>query len=117
VNAYWQPTQSGWVPSISGGYGWNTVSGTQSAATNSQSWFAGLTWDDVFVDGNSAGVAIGQAPTGENLEKSTLLEIFYKYQVSDNISVTPAIIYGSDNQRLVGNSSNWGGVIQTTFKF
>jgi len=117
INAYWQPTESGWVPSISGGYGWNTVSGTPSAATNSQSWFAGLTWDDVFVAGNSAGVAVGQAPTGQNLEKSTMLEIFYKYQVSDNISVTPAIIYGSDNQRLVGNSSNWGGVIQTTFKF
>ena len=117
INAYWEPTQSGWAPSISAGYGWNTVSGTQSDATNSQSWFAGLTWDDVFVDGNSAGVAIGQAPTGSNLEKSTMLEIFYKYQVSDNISVTPAIIYGSDNQRLVGNSSNWGGVIQTTFKF
>jgi hypothetical protein len=46
-----------------------------------------------------------------------MLEIFYKYQVSDNISVTPAIIYGSDNQRLAGNSSNWGGVVQTTFKF
>jgi hypothetical protein len=117
INAYWEPTQSGWAPSISLGYGWNTVSGTKSDATNSQSWMAGLTWDDVFVDGNSAGVAIGQAPTGENLEKSTLLEIFYKYQVSDNISITPAIIYGSDNQRLAGNSSNWGGVIQTTFKF
>jgi len=117
LNAYWQPTESGWVPSISAGYGWNTVSGTESAATNSQSWFAGLTWDDVFVDGNSAGVAVGQAPTGEDLEKSTLLEFFYKYQVSDNISVTPAIFYASDNQRLAKNSSNWGGVIQTTFKF
>jgi hypothetical protein len=117
INAYWEPTQSGWAPSISLGYGWNTVSGTQSDATNSQSWMAGLTWDDVFVDGNSAGVAIGQAPTGENLEKATMLEIFYKYQVSDNISITPAIIYGSDNQRLADNSSNWGGVIQTTFKF
>ena len=117
LNAYWQPTQSGWVPSISASYGWNTVSGTESAATNSQSWMAGLQWEDVFVDGNSAGVAIGQAPTGEDLEKATMLEIFYKYQVSDNISVTPAIIYGSDNQRLAGNSSNWGGVIQTTFKF
>jgi len=117
VNAYWQPTESGWVPSISGGYGWNTVSGTPSAATDSQSWFAGLTWDDVFVAGNSAGVAVGQAPTGENLEKSTMLEFFYKYQVSDNISITPAIIYGSDNQRLAGNSSNWGGILQTTFKF
>jgi hypothetical protein len=117
VNAYWQPTQSGWIPSISGSYGWNTVSGTQSAATNSQSWMAGLQWSDVFVQGNSAGVAVGQAPTGEDLEKSTLMEFFYKYQVSDNISVTPAIFYASDNQRLVGNSSNWGGVVQTTFKF
>ena len=117
LNAYWEPTQSGWAPSISLGYGWNTVSGTKSAATNSQSWMAGLQWDDVFVDGNTAGVAIGQAPTGQDLEKSTLLEFFYKYQVSDNISITPAIFYASDNQRLVDNSSNWGGVIQTTFKF
>ena len=117
VNAYWQPTQSGWVPSISAGYGWNTVSDTNSDATDSQSWFVGLQWEDVFVNGNSAGIAIGQAPTGEDLEKSTMLEFFYKYQVSDNISVTPAIIYGSDNQRLAGNSSNWGGVVQTTFKF
>ena len=122
LNAYWQPTQSGWVPSISAGYGWNTVSGTKSDATNSQSWMAGLTWDDVFVDGNSAGIAIGQAPTGENrngkeLDKATMLEIFYKYQVSDNISITPAIFYASNNQRLSDNSSNWGGVIQTTFKF
>jgi hypothetical protein len=117
LNAYWQPQKSGIIPSISAGYGWNTVSGTQSAATDSQSWFAGLQWEDVFVGGNSAGVAIGQAPTGEDLEKATMLEIFYKYQVSDNISVTPAIFYASDNQRLADNSSNWGGVIQTTFKF
>jgi hypothetical protein len=122
LNAYWEPTQSGWIPSISVGYGWNTVSGTKSDATNSQSWMAGLTWDDVFVDGNTAGIAVGQAPTGENrngkdLDKSTLLEFFYKYQVSDNISITPAIFYASDNQRLAKNSSNWGGVIQTTFKF
>ncbi len=117
LNAYWQPQKSGIVPSISAGYGWNTVSGTASDATDSQSWFAGLQWEDVIVRGNSAGVAIGQAPTGEDLEKSTLLEFFYKYQVSDNISVTPAIFYASDNQRLADNSSNWGGVIQTTFRF
>ncbi len=117
LNAYWAPTKSGWVPSISGGYGWNTVSGTESAATDSQSWFAGLQWEDVFVGGNSAGVAIGQAPTEETLEKSTMVEVFYKYQVSDNISITPAVFYASDNQRLADDSSNWGGVIQTTFKF
>jgi len=117
VNAYWQPTQSGWVPSISAGYGWNTVSGTASAATDSESWFAGLQWADVFAKGNSAGIAVGQAPTGEDLEDATMLEIFYKYQVSDNISITPAIFYASDNQRLNDNASKWGGVIQTKFTF
>jgi len=117
VNAYWQPQQSGIVPSVSVGYGWNTVSGTKSDATDSQSWMAGLQWSDVFVKGNSAGVAVGQAPTGEDLEKATMLEIFYKYQVSDNISITPAIFYASDNQRLDDNASKWGGVIQTKFTF
>jgi hypothetical protein len=117
VNAYWQPKQSGWVPSISAAYGWNTVSGTESAATDSESWFAGLQWSDVFAKGNSAGIAVGQAPTGEDLEDTTMLEIFYKYQVSDNISITPAIFYASDNQRLNDNSSKWGGVIQTKFTF
>jgi hypothetical protein len=117
VNAYWQPEKSGIVPSVSVGYGWNTVSGTKSAATDSQSWMAGLQWSDVFAKGNSAGVAVGQAPTGEDLEKATMLEIFYKYQVSDNISITPAIFYASDNQRLNDNASKWGGVIQTKFTF
>ena len=121
-NAYWQPLKSGWAPSISAGYGWNTVSNNDSAAKDSQSWFAGLQWEDVFVDGNSAGIAVGQAPTGEKrngntLDAPTMLEIFYKYQVSDNISVTPAVFYVSDNQRLEDNNSNWGGVVKTTFKF
>lgn len=124
-NAYWQPMKSGWVPSISAAYGWNTVSGVPSDKTttnNSQSWMAGLQWSDVFLKGNSAGVAVGQAPTGQNLkgndlDAATMLEIFYKYQVSDHISITPAIFYASNNQRLVDNSSNWGGVIQTKFTF
>ena len=46
-----------------------------------------------------------------------MLEVFYKYRVSDNISVTPAVFYVSDNQGAKNAASNWGGVIQTTFKF
>ena len=42
INAYWQPKKSGIIPSVSGAYGWNTVSGTATpnAATNSQTWMA-----------------------------------------------------------------------------
>ena len=120
ANAYWQPLQSGWVPSISGGYGYNWVSGTAGTgdATNSQSWFAGLQWADVFAKGNSAGVAVGQAPTATTagVNDATLLEIFYKFRVSDNISITPALFYVDNNQRYQ-DSSKWGGVIQTKFTF
>jgi hypothetical protein len=120
INAYWQPTESGWVPSISAGYGYNGVSGRVGAtdATNSDSWFVGLQWDDAFVAGNTAGVAVGQAPSAETagVTDATILEFFYKFQVTDNISITPALFYVDNNQRYQ-DSSKWGGVIQTKFTF
>ena len=120
INAYWQPKTSGIIPSVSAAYGWNTVAGptTPNAATNTQTWFAGLQWSNVFGKGNSAGVAYGQPGNAEGLsEKAQMLEIFYKYKVSDNISVTPAILYVSNNQAFKNASSNWGAVLQTQFRF
>lgn len=120
VNAYWQPTQTGWIPSISAGYGYNGVSGNPGAtdATDSDSWFVGLQWDDALVAGNAAGVAVGQAPTADTqgVNNATMLEVFYKFQVTDNISITPAVFYVDNNQRYQ-DSSKWGGVIQTKFTF
>jgi len=120
VNAYWQPVESGWVPSVSAGYGYNFVSGATGVtdATDSDSWYVGLQWDDVFLTGNAFGVAVGQAPTAETagVGDATMLEIFYKYQLTDNISITPALFYVDNNQRYQ-DSSKWGGVIQTKFTF
>jgi hypothetical protein len=119
MSAYWQPSESGIVPSISAGYGYNGVSGNGSVtgATDSDSWYVGLQWSDVFAQGNSAGVAVGQPGNSENISQdSTMLEVFYKYQVTDNISITPAIFYVSNNQRFQ-NESSFGGVVQTKFKF
>jgi hypothetical protein len=120
VNAYWQPTESGWIPSISAGYGYNGVSGAVGAtdATDSDSWFVGLQWADAFVAGNTAGIAVGQAPSAETagVSDATMLEFFYKFQVTDNISITPALFYVDSNQRYQ-DSSKWGGVIQTKFTF
>ena len=118
-NAYWQPKTSGIVPSISFGYGYNGVNGagSRTGATNSESWFAGLQWSDVFAVGNAAGVAVGQPSNSANAAKATMLEVFYKYRVSDNISITPAVFYASGNQGAQNAASNWGGVIQTKFTF
>jgi len=120
INAYWQPSESGWIPSISAGYGYNGVSGKvgKTDATDSDSWFVGLQWNDAFVAGNAAGIAVGQAPSAETrgVDDATLLEFFYKFQVTDNISITPALFYVDSNQRYQ-DSSKWGGVVQTKFTF
>ena len=120
INAYWQPKTSGIIPSVSGAYGWNNVTGaaTPNGATNSQTWFAGLQWSDVFAKRNAAGFAIGQPGNASGLsEKALMWETFYRYQVSDNVSITPAVFYVSNNQSFSGASSNYGGVIQTKFTF
>jgi hypothetical protein len=124
ISAYWQPSKSGIVPSISGGYGWNTVGlnaqnkPTPAGATDSQTWYAGLQWSDVFAKGNGAGFAIGQPGNASSISKDALMwEVFYKYRVSDNISITPAVFYVTNNQAFTGASSNFGGVIQTKFTF
>jgi hypothetical protein len=125
INAYWQPKKSGIIPSISGAYGWNTVSladnrQTPRGATDSQTWMAGLQWSDVFAKGNAAGFAIGAPGNAASLaadQKAIMWEAFYRYKVSDAISVTPAVFYVSNNQGLKQASSNYGGVIQTTFRF
>jgi hypothetical protein len=127
IAGFWEPLDSGWAPSISAGYGYydggtaratTGVGATQTITT--QSWMVGLQWKDVFLKGNNAGFALGQAPFSTDLNvassQSMMYEFFYKYQVSDNISVTPAIFWVNDYQRNA-YSYTWGGVIQTTFRF
>ncbi|MEB3207897.1 MAG: iron uptake porin [Synechococcus sp.] len=58
ISGFWQPSKSGWLPSISGGYGINSSSG--SDLRTSQSWMVGLQWNDVLVEGNSFGMGVGQ---------------------------------------------------------
>jgi Ni/Co efflux regulator RcnB len=145
VGAFWQPLDKGFIPSISVGYGFTDMSGSVAAANNptrqfsssraavdSQSWTVALQWDDAFVKGNSAGFAFGQAanpnnnPTTGSACTATsvcatpndawMYEIFYKFQVTDNISITPSIFWVQD-MVLNGVGDAWGGVIQAQFRF
>jgi len=94
---------------------------TPNAATDSQTWMAGLQWSDVFLKGNAAGAAIGAPGNAASLaddKKAMMAEIFYRHKVSDNVTVTPALFWVSNNQALKNNVQDYyGGVIQTTFKF
>jgi hypothetical protein len=145
VNAYWQPKKGGFIPSISLGWGLNSLSGNETRSngtefatpyvSESQSWFVGLEWKDLFAKGNAAGMAVGQPVFATQLKSGTtsglnttpddgnyVWEWWYKFQVTDNISITPAIFYLSRPLgQLTGPSdqsfSIFGGLVQTTFKF
>ena len=43
--------------------------------------------------------------------------MFYKFQVTDNISITPGLFYITDSSNQVGDKNLWGGLIQTQFRF
>ena len=148
LSAYWTPKTAGYVPSISAGWGYSSydAANTQvnqgllgspiSGITAAQNWYVGLQWADAFVKGNSLGMAVGQ-PTfvtamnsGTPQDGNFAWEWWYKFQVTDNISVTPAIFYLSNPQGAFGFSdaqtaglstthplTNFGGLIKTTFKF
>jgi hypothetical protein len=117
VAGYWQPLESGFIPSISAGYGLTDINGAGNAA-NSDSWYVGLQWDDAFAKGNAAGIAIGQNPSaGTGIDDPLSLELFYKFQVTDNISITPGLFYIANSSNQEDDQNLWGGVIQTQFRF
>jgi len=132
LSGYFSPLNASWFPSISAGWGINTYVGDSGdlpvldfTGDTSQSWYLGFQWGDFLLKGNTFGFAFGQ-PTfvtnsGQN-DGNYAWEWWYKMQVTDNISVTPAIYYLSAPlgglQKEAGQSFNsFGGLVKTTFKF
>ena len=159
----WRPKNTGFIPSVSGGWGYNAysygISNTgskpaQTGAANSsstgqpgvagnlnvlniqatQSWTVGLQWDDAFTKGNVAGLAVGQPTFVTSTRNGTtpfdagyVWEGFYKFQVSDNIAVTPVLFYmsnpssaGAGYAQTSNQGSNlgvFGGALTTRIKF
>ena len=132
LSAFWQPLRSGWLPSLSLGWGINstTYSTPQplGSLSTSQSWMVGLQWTDVFQKGNDFGFAVAQPVFATALNDGVtpndgnyVWEWWYKIQVTDNITVTPALIYLSRPFGQVtpaGESfSQFGGLVKTTLRF
>jgi hypothetical protein len=139
ISGYWQPSSSSWLPSISAGWGVNTYPGPSTYLNidvqQSQSWFVGLQWSDVLLKGNKAGMAVGQ-PTfvtrcgegcnGNPQDGQYAWEWWYSFQITDNITVTPALFYlsnllGQISKLETGSNaasvSDVGALVKTTFRF
>ena len=132
LSGFWQPSTTGWVPSISAGWGYNSYDYDQGVSSGSlkasQSWSVGLQWDKAFADANALGFAVGQPVFATSLtgdatphDGNYAFELWYKIQATDHISVTPEIYYLSrpDGQETPSGKSfdNLGAVLKTTFKF
>ena len=71
--------------------------------------------DDVFLEGNSLGGAIGQGQFVSSQNKGTpddgnyVMELWYNYQATDNISITPAIYWLS---RPLGDDTPHGNTLE-----
>jgi len=122
ISGFWQPAESGWIPSISAGYGFNGSSG--SDLRTSQSWMVGLQWSDVLAKGNSFGMGVGQPAfatatrNGADTESDVWAwEWWYRWQVTDAISVTPALFYLNNPGGNLGNGNQVGALIKTSFQF
>ena len=132
LSAFWQPLRSGWLPSLSLGWGINSTTYStpqpRGSLSTSQSWMVGLQWTDVFLKGNDFGFAVAQPVFATALtggvtpnDGNYVWEWWYKFQVTDNISITPALIYLSRPLGQVtpaGESfSQFGGLVKTSFSF
>ena len=111
--AAWQPADAGFIPSVSGGW---SMSDPDDSDEDIHGWYVGLEWSDVFVEGNSFGTAIGQAPKVSD-DYNKMWEIFYKFAVTDNITVTPTyFIIDEYSGNLTGDYVQ-GAYVKTTFTF
>jgi hypothetical protein len=143
VSGYWSPLNSGWLPSISAGWGisaYQLDDGDGFArwinGARSQSWYVGLQWADAIGQGTTFGMAVGQptfitrvntaipdgSPDSQLLDGNYAWEWWLKLQVRDAISVTPALYYlsaplGQLQKEAGGSLSNFGALVKTTFRF
>ena len=89
-------------------------------------WAINLALPDLGQEGNIAGIIVGMEPwvssssidvLGKNEDVSFHVEAFYQYRITDNIAVTPGIVWitAPDNNR--SNDDLVIGAIRTTFTF
>jgi hypothetical protein len=88
----------------------------------------GLVFPDLGKEGNLAAIVAGAEPTLRGLDVpggtndfnrdfAYHIEGFYKYQVSDNLSITPGIIWLTSPNQNSDNSDAVIGTVRTTFTF
>jgi hypothetical protein len=94
-------------------------------------WAVNLGFPDMFREGNYGGLSIGSAPRvtdaklkidGVTLidgddDSSVMAQAFYRFKVSDNISIQPGIVYITNPNGDKDNDNVWVTSLRTKFSF
>ncbi|MBD2561177.1 MULTISPECIES: iron uptake porin [Nostoc] len=107
--------------------GWVGYTKSESQVTNDDAdifnYAVSLALPDFGGEGNLAGLVMGMPPkvTSSSLiaDRDTSLHIegFYRFQVTDNISITPGLFLITNPEHNANNESIFVGAIRTHFKF
>ena len=118
LRGWWRPEETGTAtPAISVGYDTTSYENATNATSNSDAYFVGLNWNDIFQADDKIGIAFGQPTKNENNSTSPrAYEVYYSFRPNDSMEITPAIFGGSDRNGTSGQDFT-GAVIETTYKF
>ncbi|PZV16811.1 MAG: porin [Pseudanabaena sp.] len=109
-----------------GSYIFANSTGTAGANTTFTSWVTTFSGKDLFLEGDQAAISFGQPLQRTNVggvaqgspgATPYLLETFYRFRVSKNISITPGIYWVFNQGSSSANGTATVGVIRTTFSF
>jgi len=128
-----------------GGYTTTNVLGTGLSGTvETTNWMVYLNMPDLFSEGDLAGIYVGQPPKitsstislngvpalnlpsaisgtggvfGSQPASTTHVELFYRYRVSNNISITPGILFLFNPANTSSSDTITIGTFRTTFSF
>ena len=103
----------GSLPSISVGYEVGDQGGLASNVDGFESFFVGLTWDEV--GPGSAGIAAGHSNTVEGSDEAYMYEAYYDYPVNDGMTITP-LLFIKENT-TAGQDDTTGVMVKTSFSF
>jgi hypothetical protein len=81
-----------------------------------------LAFPDLGGEGNLLGILAGVPPytrdlNGQTRDTTFLGEVFYRFNLSDNIAITPSVILLTDPQNDNSNDASVIGSLRTTFRF
>ena len=127
LRGYWRPDNSGTaVPEVSVGYDTRSADDAVASgkAKDSDSYFVGLTWRDMFQADDRIGLGFTQPLKVTECNGTCqfgdtdpfIWEAYYAFRPNDSMEVRPAIFGGSDVEANF-NDDIFGAVVTTEFRF